>query len=233
MRPASLLHGVTPNATAPTRRPSRPTAPRTSRCGRSHTTRAEPGGHNPPTRTPRQAGTTDGAHLDIQRNHSEHPLLPAPSSSRRGADLWSIQAGATVDLFRITERRGGGDLRRVGVCPMSWADDGPMVTVVVRCDLVIGGPDVAPMRPNGPEARNRLHGRQSCSPSGEGVRSSLTTRCYSRLGDSHLLGDGQQRPGDPIGVDQLMQMRSGELLHDPARPARLTASSSKGGPNTR
>ena len=34
-----------------------------------------------------------------------------------------------------------------GVCPVSWADDGPVVTAVVRCDPVIRGPDVAPMWP--------------------------------------------------------------------------------------
>jgi hypothetical protein len=30
---------------------------------------------------------------------------------------------------------------------MTWADAGPVVTVIVRCDLVVCGPDVAPMWP--------------------------------------------------------------------------------------
>ena len=34
-----------------------------------------------------------------------------------------------------------------GVCPVSWADEGPAVTVVVRCDPVVRGPDVAPVWP--------------------------------------------------------------------------------------
>jgi hypothetical protein len=34
-----------------------------------------------------------------------------------------------------------------GVCPVTWADDGPVVTGVVRCDPVACGPDVAPMWP--------------------------------------------------------------------------------------
>jgi len=31
------------------------------------------------------------------------------------------------------------------VCQLSWADGGPPVTVVVRCDPVVHGPDVAPV----------------------------------------------------------------------------------------
>jgi hypothetical protein len=34
-----------------------------------------------------------------------------------------------------------------GVCPVIWAHAGPRVTVGVRCDLVVPGPDVAPMWP--------------------------------------------------------------------------------------
>ena len=34
---------------------------------------------------------------------------------------------------------------------MSWADEGPVVTVVVRCDPVVRGPDVAPVWPVGYE----------------------------------------------------------------------------------
>jgi hypothetical protein len=42
-----------------------------------------------------------------------------------------------------------------------------------------------------------------------------------RLGDSHLVGDGQQRSGDTIRVDQLVQMGSWELLDDSAPPRGL------------
>jgi hypothetical protein len=44
----------------------------------------------------------------------------------------------------------GGSWRpagRWGVCSMTWADGGPILTVVVRCDPVVRGPDVAPMWP--------------------------------------------------------------------------------------
>jgi hypothetical protein len=34
---------------------------------------------------------------------------------------------------------------------VSWAGDGPMVTVIVRCDLVVGGPGCGPDAPNGLE----------------------------------------------------------------------------------
>jgi hypothetical protein len=36
---------------------------------------------------------------------------------------------------------------RRGVWPVIWAYVGPRLTVVVRCDPVVRGPDVAPMRP--------------------------------------------------------------------------------------
>jgi hypothetical protein len=39
---------------------------------------------------------------------------------------------------------------------MSWADEGPVVTVVVRCDLVVRGPDVAPVWPHGHELERRV-----------------------------------------------------------------------------
>ena len=42
-----------------------------------------------------------------------------------------------------------------GVCPVTSADGGPLLSVVVRCDPVVRGPDVAPMWPSGPEFKPR------------------------------------------------------------------------------
>ena len=38
---------------------------------------------------------------------------------------------------------GRDDLRHVAVCPVNWADDGPVMTAIVHCDPVVRGPDVA------------------------------------------------------------------------------------------
>jgi hypothetical protein len=46
---------------------------------------------------------------------------------------------------------------------MTWADAGPVVTVIVRCDLVVCGPDVAPMWPQHSRAGKARPGSQFTS----------------------------------------------------------------------
>ena len=49
--------------------------------------------------------------------------------------------------------------------PVSCKDAGPLVTAVVRCDLVIRGPDVAPVWPQHhlPEAQPLGHCHETCA----------------------------------------------------------------------
>jgi hypothetical protein len=84
---------------------------------------------------------------------------------------------------------------------MSWADEGPVVTVVVRCDLVVRGPDVAPVWPHGHELERRV-GALGSSGMLRGWPSS-----------AHLPTAAVVR-GGPLGADATGTWR--------ARPARTT-----------
>jgi hypothetical protein len=56
-------------------------------------------------------------------------------------------AGA-ADLICVTDpRRTAATCEAGRIRAVSWADAGPVLTVVVRCDLVVHGPDVAPAWP--------------------------------------------------------------------------------------
>jgi hypothetical protein len=46
-----------------------------------------------------------------------------------------------------------------GACRLSWADGGPVVTAVVRCDPVVHGPNVAPLWPRQSRAWKAGSGR--------------------------------------------------------------------------
>lgn len=55
---------------------------------------------------------------------------------------------ALYDLFRVRDPwRFAATCGGSRMCLVSWANDAPMVTGVIRCHPVIRGPDVAPSRP--------------------------------------------------------------------------------------
>jgi hypothetical protein len=59
----------------------------------------------------------------------------------------------TWDLLRVRDRRALAATCSVGrMWLVNWQEAGPPVTVVVRCNPVVRGPDVAPMWPPGSRA---------------------------------------------------------------------------------
>jgi hypothetical protein len=79
-----------------------------------------------------QAGEERGR-LDADRPLTSETVVGATGSEPVTSSVSGIRGAA---------RRPAADGR---VCTVSWAVDRPMVTVVVRCDPVVRGPDVAPM----------------------------------------------------------------------------------------
>jgi hypothetical protein len=69
----------------------------------------------------------------------------------------SEEADTGDDRGGAREERRADRIRLIGVSTMPaqcWAGAGPLVTGVVRCDLVVRGPDVAPVWP-GPTSLRR------------------------------------------------------------------------------
>src|SRR5215212_6623922 len=69
-------------------------------------------------------------------------LIRSPPSTARPIPDLATALFPVRDPRRAAATCGGGR-----ACIVSWSDDGPAVTVVVRCDPVVRGPDVAPMWP--------------------------------------------------------------------------------------
>jgi hypothetical protein len=94
----------------------------------------------------------------------------------------------TAALFRVREPKPvAATCGRWGACLVSWADDGPAVTVVVRCDPVVRGPDVAQQsrawkaRPGTPLGRDPTlvaQVRSVCDRPLLTMRETARCRCY-------------------------------------------------------
>jgi hypothetical protein len=83
------------------------------------------------------------------------PTLPVLSGLDSDAQAAPMTASVSESL--------GGSQRpapSAPAWPVSWADDEPVVTVVVRCGPVVRGPDVALMWPSGPELGRRVPARR-------------------------------------------------------------------------
>jgi hypothetical protein len=104
--------------------------------------------------------------------------------------------GKLTKVVRQSERRlpyqsareGDGNLRRMRECAVTWADAGPVVTVIVRCDLVVCGPDVAPAAPS---VEGILDGTAGAAPTRNGQ---VTVCCTRRLDADHTLLRGWLHP---------------------------------------
>jgi hypothetical protein len=70
---------------------------------------------------------------------------------------------------------------------MTWEEAGPLVTVVVRCDPVVRGPDVAPMWPHGPELGRRVRSRRPGLLLARGGHGRRVPTALQRGGDGHKL----------------------------------------------
>ena len=157
-----------------------------------------------------------------------HPaMLPGqPRSCHRN---WRTSLDLEVEahgLFRVRERRvvvaTCGDGRLLSV---SWEDAGLLVTVVVRCDPVVRGPDVAPIW----SQRSRAWKARPGSPSTRDA-SPMPQRSVSL--DQPLLSVGDRwmpvlraRGGHGRrGRHWLQPGRNGHQLDRRVRPARVTTS---------
>ena len=78
----------------------------------------------------------------------DHNLTEQSAKTPGQGDCGGRDRFLTCDPFRVRDLRGsrrpaaGG-----GVCPVTSADGGPVLTIVARCDPVARGPDVAPPWP--------------------------------------------------------------------------------------
>jgi hypothetical protein len=109
-------------------------------------------------------------------------LSPLRNAALGGVEVAGLNPGG---FLRAREHRGDPTTWDVGRGELlSWEDAGPLVTGVVRCDLVVRGPDVAPLWPHRSRAWKARPGSPSTPdatpmaqvrPSGDG--SLLTVRC--------------------------------------------------------
>jgi hypothetical protein len=104
----------------------------------------------------------------LARTRSENDRLPGPTEPESVPRALVNQGGSSGK----TLQRGGflraRECRRVEAICATWPNvlhdlggSGPMVTVVVRCDPVIRGPDVAPMWPRSSRAWKARPGTHS------------------------------------------------------------------------
>jgi hypothetical protein len=140
-------------------RPARLAARRPSglvraRCGRPARPRPVP------ARLPRRRARPSRVRPQAAAGRAAVRLRLGVRSSRQ------IQRRCTEDLaFRVLSKSRGGPRRPAadrGVCPVSWADDGSAMTVVVHWDPLVCGPDVAQCGLAGHELGK--HCRHACHP---------------------------------------------------------------------
>ena len=87
---------------------------------------------------------------------------------------------------------------QMGVGRVSWADAGSAVTAVVRCDLLVPGPDVAPSGPTGPElGRHCRGGGRSCLRRRTTRSEAIPDEPWLTACDARIRQPGQSRPERP------------------------------------
>lgn len=119
-------------------------------------------------------------------------MRPSLVPDAGAAGPWAHQ---TFDLFCVRECRLVEATCASGrVSTVSWDDAEPLVTVVVRCDLVVRGPDVAPLWPR-PVLRSHEAAGCPFPPPSEPVRAWGLLGEYLRHPGNALVADPHFREG--------------------------------------
>jgi hypothetical protein len=100
--------------------------------------------HRSAPRTERRSSCGEAFILHERCDSRTRSRLRRPGQPPQAAHAGRAPRALTGDLFRVREPgRVAATCGRWGSMPLSWADGGPVVTVVVGCDPVVRGPDVA------------------------------------------------------------------------------------------